>query len=95
VDLDADGLGALVERLHEPGAAAHRLHRHAAEEVVAVADLVGLAPEHEDPADALLAHPHHRRAGALDEVTGEIGVGEPLGEPHDVVQVLALRVGGR
>ena len=93
VNLDADGVGALVERLDEAGAAADRLDRHAAEEVVPVADLVGLAPEHQDPADALLPHPHDGGTGAADEVVREVGVGQPLGEPHDVVEVLALGIG--
>ncbi len=60
-----------------PGAAADRLEREAAPEVVPVADLVGLAAEHEDPAEPWLAHPHHGGLGPAHEVLREVGVGRP------------------
>ena len=91
--LDAGGLRAVEEHLDQARAAAHRLHVEPAPEAVLAAHLVGLPAVHEDPAEAALAHPRHRGAGAANQMLGEVGVGEPLGDAQQIVPELGLRVG--
>jgi hypothetical protein len=57
-------------------------------------DLIGLAGEHEDPAQTLVLHPHDGGTRALDEELRHVDVGSPLGHPHEVVVKLVLGVGG-
>ena len=91
--LDAHLARAIELHLHEAGPAAHRLDIEPAPELMLALDLIGLAGEHEDPAETLAPHPGHGGTRALDEVLGHVEVRAPLRHPHQVVVELVLRVG--
>jgi hypothetical protein len=93
LDLDAFLQRHVEEGVGEALAAADRLGDEAAPEAEFVADAVGLASVEEHPAEALLAHPEDGRVRLRDERLGEVGVGEALGDAHQVIVELGLRVG--
>jgi hypothetical protein len=89
-DLDAEALGLLDELVDQAPAAADRLDVHPAVEVVLALDLERLPAEHREEAHALMAHPAHRVARAVDQQLGERVVGLALGHASQVVEVAVL-----
>ena len=74
-DLDADGLGAAQQEVHQPRPAADGLNVHAAVKDLLAVHLVGLAAEHRHEAHAVPAQPRHGRAGIVDQRPGEVLLG--------------------
>ncbi len=90
-DLDARPLRAGQQKLHQAGAAAHRLDGDAAIEAVLAFDQVGLTAEHRHEANAVLGQPGHRRARLVDQGPGQVLVRLVVGDLHQlVVEVLAV-----
>ena len=89
---DAGLRGRRVRHVDEPGAAAHRFEHEPAPEPELVADLVRLAAEHRDPADAAIAHPPHGRLRLADDQHREVRVRLVLGDAHQVVVEVVLGV---
>ena len=84
---NAVALGGLEQEIDQAPAAADRLHRHAAEEVLDTVHHIGLPLEHRNPAHALLAHPDHGVARAFHQQIDQVGLRQVLGHLHQIVGI--------